>query len=71
MYWYQYLKKLRDVLQEREGTSLNYFKIFFYYIKQFSLSIFLYLALSPFISVYLGAPRSILVFLGLAWTSLD
>ena len=31
-------KKLRDVQQEREGTSLNYFKVFFNYIKQFFLS---------------------------------
>ena len=48
--WFEYIlqtnqgrlqktKKLRDVLQEREGTSLNYFKVFFNYIKQFSWSL--------------------------------
>ena len=46
------LKKLRDVQQEREGTSLNYFKVVFNYIKQFSWSVLLYLVLSRFISVY-------------------
>ena len=33
------LKKLRDVLQEREDTSLNYFKVFLNYIEHFSQSI--------------------------------
>ena len=39
-------KKLRDVLQEREGTSLNYFEVFYNYIEPFlrpSRSILLYL----------------------------
>ena len=39
-------KKLRDVLQEREGTSLNYLEVFSNYIEQFSWSILVYLALS-------------------------
>ena len=43
------LKKLQDVQQEREGTCLNYFKVFFNHIKPFSQSILLYLALSRFI----------------------
>ena len=57
-------KKLQDVQQEREGTSLNYFKVIFNYIKQFSWSIILYLVLSQFISVYLGLSWSISVHLG-------
>ena len=56
-------KKLRDVLQEREGTSLNYFKVHSNYIEQFSQSILLYLALSRFISVYFGLSRSLLMHL--------
>ena len=36
-------KKLRDVLQEHEGTSLNYFKVYFNYIEQISRPILLYL----------------------------
>ena len=39
-------EKLRDVLQEREGTSLNYWEVFSNYIGQFSWSISVYLALS-------------------------
>ena len=35
--WYIETEKLRDVLQEREGTSLNYLEIFSNYIEQFSL----------------------------------
>ena len=38
-------KKLRDILQEREVASLNYFKVFSNYIKQFSRTILLYLGL--------------------------
>ena len=57
------LKKLRDVLQERKGTRLNYFKEFFNYIKQFSWSIFLYLCLSQSIFDYLGLSPCILVHL--------
>ena len=67
-------KKLRDVLQEREGTSLNY-------IEQFSQSILLYLALSWFISVsfglslslsvHLGASQCILVYLGMSQSISD
>ena len=38
-------KKLRDILQEREGTSLNYFEVFVNYIEQFSQSMLLYLGL--------------------------
>ena len=45
-------KKLRDVQQEREGTRLNYFKVFSNYIEQFSWSISVYLSPSWFISVY-------------------
>ena len=36
-------KKLQDVLQERDGTSLNYFEVISSYIEQFSQSILLYL----------------------------
>ena len=64
-------KKLRDVQQEREGTSLNYFKIFFNYIKQIfgpSHSIFLCLGLSQSILDYLGLSQSISVYLGLSWS---
>ena len=57
-------KKLRDVQQEREGTSLNYFNVRFNYIEQFSRSISHHLALSWFISVYLGLFWPIFVFLG-------
>ena len=57
-------EKLRDVQQEREGTSLNYFKVFFNYIEQFSRSILLYLTLSCYISVYHGLFWTIFVFLG-------
>ena len=62
-------KKLGDVLQEREGTSLNYFKEFFNYIKQFSRSIFLYLCLSQSILDSLGLSRCILLRLGLSWSN--
>ena len=58
--WGYLQKKLRDVQQEREGTSLNYFKVFFNYIEQYSQSILLFLALCWFISVYLGLFWSIL-----------
>ena len=37
-------KQERDLQQEREDTSLKYFKVFFNYIAQFSRSILLYLA---------------------------
>ena len=49
-----FTEKLRDVLQEREGTSLNYSKVFLNYMGQFSQSISVYLALSYFILVYFG-----------------
>ena len=55
------LKKLRHILQEREGTSLNYFKVFSKDIEQLSRSI----------SVCLGLYRSILVYLGLSGTIWD
>ena len=58
------LNKLRDVQQEREGTSLNYFKVFLNYIKQFSQSILLYLDLSRSILDYLGISWSISLHLG-------
>ena len=63
-------KKLRDVLQERESTSLNYFKEFFSYIKQFSWSIFLNLYLSQSILDYLVLSRCILVYLRLSQSNL-
>ena len=56
-------EKLRDVLQEREGKSLNYFKVYFNYIEQFSCSILLYLGLSQSILDYLGLSRCIFVHL--------
>ena len=75
------LKKLRDVLQEREGTSLNCFKVFLNYIEQFprSISVYLslfwtisdYLSLSWTISVYLGPSQAILHYLGLSRTISD
>ena len=58
-----YHKKLRDVQQEREGTSLNYFKVIFNYIKQFSWSILVYLGASWSILVYRDLFRSISDFL--------
>ena len=58
-------KKLRDVQQEREGTSLNYFEVFFNNIKQFFRSILLYLGLSWSILDYLVLSWCILVDLGL------
>ena len=77
-------KKLRDVQQERESTSLNYFKVIFNYIKQFSWSILVYLGLSWSILLhlglfatlgsileYLGLFRTVLDNLGLSWTILD
>ena len=71
-------KKLQDVQQEREGTSLNYFKVIFNYIKQFSWSIALscstvsvYLSLFWTILVYLCATWSNLVYLGLSRTIWD
>ena len=70
MYWYQYLKKLRDILQEREGTSLNYFKIFFNYIENFFWSVSLYLALYQFVSIYFGLSWSISLHLGASWSIL-
>ena len=60
------IKKLRDVQQEREGTSLNYFKVFFNYIEQFSQSILLYLSLSQSILEYLCLSRWILVYLDIS-----
>ena len=54
-------EKLRDVQQEREGTSLNYFKVIFNYIKQFFCSILFYLGLSQSILDYFGLSRCILV----------
>ena len=60
-------KKLRDVQQEREGASSNYFKVFFNYIEQFSWSILLYLSLSQSIL----DSWSISVYLGLSWTISD
>ena len=77
------IQKLRDVLQEREGTSLNYIKVLFNYIEQFSRSILIfvylclfwtilvYLGASQCISVYLCLTRSILVYLSLSWSILD
>ena len=75
------MEKLRDVQQEREGTSLNYFNVFFNYIKQLPRSIFLYLGLSRSIldylglsrcsSVHLGLSRSISVYLSLSMTISD
>ena len=57
------LKKLRVVLQKREVTSLNYFKVFLNVSKNFvSLS-----CLSCSISVYLGLFWNILVYLGVSW----
>ena len=63
-------KKLRDVLQEREGTSLNYLKVYFIYIEQISRSILLYLYfwLSWSIAVHLSQFWSISVYLGLSWS---
>ena len=55
-------KKFRDVLQEREGASFNYFKV---YIKQFSLSI------SVSVLVFFGLSWSILmhtVYLSASWS---
>ena len=77
------IQKLRDVQQEREGTSLNYIKVLFNYIEQFSRSILIfvylclfwtflvYLGASQCISVYLCLTRSILVYISLSWTILD
>ena len=59
-------QKLRDVLQERESTIVNYFKVSFHYIEHFSCSISVYLTLSRFILVYLGLSQSIMVYLGLS-----
>ena len=65
-------KKLRDVQQERKGTSLNYFNVIFNYFKQLSWSIGLsqsildYPGLSRCISVHLDVSRSISVHLGLS-----
>jgi len=64
-------KKLRDVLQEREGTSLNYFKVFFDYIEQFSRSVSVCLSLSQSVSVCLGLSRTVSDCLGLSWTILN
>ena len=57
-------KKTRDLLQEREGTSLNYFNFFLTISNKF-------LGLSWSKSVYLGISQSILVFPCLPWTTLD
>ena len=54
-----------------EGTSLNYFKVYFNYIKQFSWSLFLYLGflcLSWSIFDYLGLCQCISVNLCLSWS---
>ena len=64
-------EKLRDVLQEREVTSLNYFKEYFNYIDQFFQCILPYLVLSQFISVYFGLSWSIFDHLGLSRIILD
>ena len=63
-------KNLRDVLQEREGTYLNYFKVFYNYIKQFSRCIPLYLCPFWAILVHL-ASQNISVHLGLSWPISD
>ena len=76
-------KKLRDIQQECEGTSLNYFKVYFNYIEQLSRSLLLYLGflclswsifdylgLYQCISVYLCQSMSILVHLSLSWSIL-
>ena len=57
---------IQDILQEREGTSLNYFKVNSNYIEQLSQSILFNLALFRFILVYLGSSCSILVHLALS-----
>ena len=46
-------EKLRDVLQEREGTSLNYSKVFLTLLNNF-------LGLSQSILLYISSPQSIL-----------
>ena len=61
------IKKLRDVPQEREGKSLNFFKVFFKYIKQFAQSIINH-TISCSTSVYLSTSRCISVYLGLSWS---
>ena len=82
-----YKKKLRDIQQEREGTSLNYFKVYFNYIEQLSRSLLLYLGFlclswsistilvyisaSQSISGNLGLSRSILVYISLFRTISD
>ena len=67
-----YVKKLRDVLQEREGTSWNYFKVS---ISKKFLGLFwtilIYLGESRSISVYIGLSWSISFYLGLSRTILD
>ena len=67
------LKKLRDVLQEREGTSLNYklYQTIFSVYLGLIRSILDYLGLSRCITVYLGLSRSILVYISLSWSILD
>ena len=47
----QLTKKLRDVQQEREGTSLNYFKVFFNYIEQLPVSWFISVSFSLFLTI--------------------
>ena len=57
------MKKLRVVLQEREITSLNYFKVVLTILNNFvGLS-----CLSGSISVYLGLFWNILVYLRASW----
>ena len=61
-----YLCFKSNLLQERKGTSLTYFKVFFNCIKQFSRCISVYLVLFWFISVYFGLSWSISAHLGLS-----
>ena len=74
-------QNLRDVQQEREGTSFNYFKYFLTILNNFiglPWSILVYLGLFLTILVYLGASRcisvnfglslSISAYLGLSWS---
>ena len=68
------VKKLRDVLQEREGTSLNYLEVFLTISNNFfgpSISILLYLGLSWAIWEYLGLSHTISDNLGLSATIRD
>ena len=71
-------QKLRDVLQEREGKSLNYFEVFFslYWIiflvyLVLSQLIWVYFGLSWLISVHLGTYPTIWDYLWISWTISD